>query len=171
MAQANLVKLWLRLRIFLRKSEAIFSTLDDVRLLRDFPLMKIHLRFKWRRKKKRLPSFRFHYSTARGELFAEVNANEQARSRGSDACPLHLLCKCGVPAYRSRLACRMSFRLRTRQVLAKGSSSILASRRILYLIYTLVCSRKWAKISTLSPILWSRNLKFSSISAAALDWF
>ena len=46
MAQANLVKLRLRLRIFLRKSEAIFSTLDDVRLLRDFPLMKIYLRFK-----------------------------------------------------------------------------------------------------------------------------
>ena len=46
MAQANLVKLRLRLRIFLRKSEAIFSTLDYGRILRDFPLMKIHLRFK-----------------------------------------------------------------------------------------------------------------------------
>ena len=37
-----------------------------------------------------------------GRILSEVNANEQARSRGSDACPLHLLCKCGVPAYRSR---------------------------------------------------------------------
>ena len=37
MAQANLVKLRLRLRIFLRKSEANFSTLDYGRILRDFP--------------------------------------------------------------------------------------------------------------------------------------
>ena len=29
---------------------------------------------------------------------AEVRTNEQARSDASNACPLHLLCKCGVPA-------------------------------------------------------------------------
>ena len=40
------------------------------------------------------PSFRFDYSTARGEPFAG------STQRGSDACPLHLLCKCGVPACR-----------------------------------------------------------------------
>ena len=47
------------------------------------------LKIQVKKKVERLPSFRFHYSTARGELFAEVNANEQARSRGSDACPLN----------------------------------------------------------------------------------
>ena len=96
------------------------------------------LKIQVKKKVERLASFRFHYSTPRGELFAEVNANEQARSRGSGACPLHLLCKCGVPACRSRLACRMSFRLRTRELLAKGSSSILASSRILYQCYSIV---------------------------------
>ena len=43
MAQANLVKLRLRLRIFLRKSEAIFFTLDDFIFLRNSTEMKIHL--------------------------------------------------------------------------------------------------------------------------------
>ena len=35
----------LRLRIFQERAQAIFFTLDDVRLLRDFPC-KFHLRFK-----------------------------------------------------------------------------------------------------------------------------
>ena len=33
-----------------------------------------------------------------GRSYAEVRTNEQARSDASNACPLHLLCKCGVPA-------------------------------------------------------------------------
>ena len=57
-----------------------------------------------------------------GCSYAEVRTNEQARSDASNACPLHLLCKCGVPASRSRLACMMNFRLRTMIILAKGSS-------------------------------------------------
>ena len=57
MAQANLVKLRLRLRIFLRKSEAIFSTLDDLRLLRDFP-EEDSLKIQVKKKVERLPSFR-----------------------------------------------------------------------------------------------------------------
>ena len=38
-----------------------------------------------------------------GRSYAEVRTNEQARSDASNACPLHLLCKCGVPAYRFSL--------------------------------------------------------------------
>ena len=83
--------------------------------------------------------FRFNCSTPRGALFAE------GTQRGSNACPLHLLCKCGVPAYRSRLACRMSFRLRTRPVLAKGSSSILASRRKEVFWYSSLDSRIFSR--------------------------
>ena len=33
-----------------------------------------------------------------GRSYAEVRTNEQARSDASNACPLHLLCKCEVPA-------------------------------------------------------------------------
>ena len=66
-------------------------TLDDLRLLRDFPeggSLKIQVK----KKVERLTSFQFHYSTTRGELFAE------GTQRGSNATPLR------VPAYRFLMA-------------------------------------------------------------------
>ena len=67
--------------------------------------MKIYLFPKRRGEKvgKKTPSFDLINLTAvRGCSYAEVRTNEQARSDASNACPLHLLCKCGVPAYRFR---------------------------------------------------------------------
>ena len=46
-----------------KKSEEIFSTLDDVRLLRDLHWMKIHFDLS-EKKVERLPSFRLIVSTA-----------------------------------------------------------------------------------------------------------
>ena len=51
--------------------------------------------------KKRLASFRFHYSTMRGALLSE------GTQRGSDATPLR------VPASRWSMADMVNFRLRT----------------------------------------------------------
>ena len=93
MAQANLVKLRLRLRIFLRKSEAIFSTLDDLRLLRDFPEEdSLKIQVKKIEEKTGVFSISLYLTAVRGRSYAE------GAQRDSNASPLHLLCKCGVPA-------------------------------------------------------------------------
>ena len=91
MAQANLVKLRLRLRIFLRKSEAIFSTLDDLRLLRDFP-EEDSLKIQVKKIEEKTGVFSINYSTPRGAPFSG------GTQRGSDATPLR------VPASRWSLA-------------------------------------------------------------------
>ena len=86
---------------YARKSEASFSTLDYGRILRDFPeegSLKIQVK-KIEEKTYVFSISLFHF--AWGALF-RTSVAVQGTQRGSGACPLHLLCKCGVPAYRFR---------------------------------------------------------------------
>ena len=112
-----------------RGKDEVLSTLDYKRILRNFPDVSFTYDSS-ENGEERLPSFRLIVSTAvESRSYAEVRTNEQARSDASNACPLHLLCKCGVPArggvwlkpfstgvahfYRTvarvRIKCRMSY--------------------------------------------------------------
>ena len=107
----------------------------------------------------------------RGALLSEVNANEQARSRGSDACPLHLLCKCGVPAYRFRAVEQLTLvvapvKFRRKGLLRFWLTAGFYTKGLLHFIAVFS-----VEIFTLSPIQYGLNFQFSSIYAAALDWF
>ena len=105
------------------------------------------LKIQVKKKVERLPSFRFHYSTARGELFAE------GTQRGSDACPLHLLCKCGVPAYRSRAVEQLTLAVAPVKFWRKGLLRFwLAAGFYTKVVLHLTAVLK-VEISTLSPIL------------------
>ena len=82
---------------FLCEKYRYLSMGDKVERTSPFQIYYIHLRVGGRGEK--TPSFDLINLTAvRGCSYAEVRTNEQARSDASNACPLHLLCKCGVPA-------------------------------------------------------------------------
>ena len=82
---------------FCAKNIVICRWGDEVERTSPFQIYYIHLRVGGRGEK--TPSFYLINLTAvRGCSYAEVRTNEQARSDASNACPLHLLCKCGVPA-------------------------------------------------------------------------
>ena len=107
--------------------------------------------------KKRLTSFRFHYSTPRGALLSE------GTQRGSDATPLR------VPAYRFRAVEQLTLVVAPGLYWRKGLlrfwlAAGFYTKGLIHLIAVFS-----VEIFTLSPIQYGLNFQFSSIYAAALD--